>query len=462
MQQIFADENGTFTVPSGITSITIEGWGYGGAGAEGDFLQTGSGGGGAGYFRVPNLAVSETQEFAVTFSATYTSVFSPSSDEIRAYNGNDGYLWEEPGAGGSWEQIGTAFTGASGANGGGGGQGQETGDGIGGGGGEAGGYDSINNVYITGAQGDSGGAGGAGSETANNNGGRGGNGGGGIGPPERGLQPGGGGGGGFTSAGFIGGWRLVIFTYSTKPTYTHNDKYLSTDTWVVPAGVSSVFVECTGGGGSGENNGGQILPSSGGGGGGYAADTVSVTAGNTFYITLTPPTVPSSTPYNGSDAVVEYTTGNTVAYATGGAYSADPAFGGQRGDGTIGDLLYHGGDGGIAEGKDFDSGGGGGEAGSWDGHGAAGGAGGVGVGGIGGNSGGEGGDGGDGGTFGVSGNSGETPGGGGGGNGKEDATGLDVGAGGAPVVWLRYNDTGGGSMTRSFTGGVAMAGSWCF
>ncbi|MBW8331920.1 MAG: HYR domain-containing protein [Prolixibacteraceae bacterium] len=57
--------NGTFTVPSGVTGVTVEAWGGGGGGgAGGAFLSTGRGGGGAGG--------SFTRAFTVVPSASYT------------------------------------------------------------------------------------------------------------------------------------------------------------------------------------------------------------------------------------------------------------------------------------------------------------------------------------------------------------------------------------------------------
>jgi hypothetical protein len=63
--------------------------------------------------------------------------------------------------------------------------------------------------------------------------------------------------------------------------------FTSTTTWTVPAGVTSVTVECIGGGGSG--GGGRnvnLAGGSGGGGGQYAKSVISVTPGNTYDVVV--------------------------------------------------------------------------------------------------------------------------------------------------------------------------------
>ena len=64
------------------------------------------------------------------------------------------------------------------------------------------------------------------------------------------------------------------------------ETFASTTTWVAPAGVTSVDVECWGGGGGGGQCSSGTCSGGGGAGGAYAKATISVTPGNTYDIII--------------------------------------------------------------------------------------------------------------------------------------------------------------------------------
>lgn len=98
--QLFA-ANGTFTVPAGVTSITIEGWGSGGNGAAGDGVTNGGAGGGAGAYviNVP-ITVAPSDNYSVTIGADST-VTNPSLATVLLAKGGTAAVNQTPGTGGS-------------------------------------------------------------------------------------------------------------------------------------------------------------------------------------------------------------------------------------------------------------------------------------------------------------------------------------------------------------------------
>ena len=215
-QSIFTS-NGTFTVPEGVTSITVQAWGGGGAGGagylQGQTRRSGGGGGGGAYDIRSNIGVAPSQTYTVTIgsggttstpnggtsSATFGAV------TITALGGSSGGAATSGGQGtnGSGGVGGTAgtFSGGNGANGA---------ESYGGGGGSSAGTNSNGNN----ATGQTGGA-------AVTNGGAGGNGNsidGGNGLP--GSIPGGGGGGGrgYNSKGGSGGNGQIVISWTTDCT----------------------------------------------------------------------------------------------------------------------------------------------------------------------------------------------------------------------------------------------------
>lgn len=185
--------SGTFTVPCGVTSITVQCWGGGGAGGGSSSGNTnfGGGGGGSGAYCSSALTVGSGQVFTYTIGAGGTGVVSG--------NGNNGSA--------------TTFTGTSVNIIAGGGNGGVANAGAGGTGGTASGATTNtngNNGTAGGANGQVGGAspngGSGGASTTNSTG-------------NTGTAPGGGGGGGEKSgttgnvAGGAGGAGRIVVTY---------------------------------------------------------------------------------------------------------------------------------------------------------------------------------------------------------------------------------------------------------
>ena len=76
---------------------------------------------------------------------------------------------------------------------------------------------------------------------------------------------------------------------ATAQTVTIAKTFTESSSWEIPAGVTSVTIECVGGGGAGGyvHGEGQLFRNSGGGGGGaYARKVQDVSPGQTLYITV--------------------------------------------------------------------------------------------------------------------------------------------------------------------------------
>jgi hypothetical protein len=200
-----APGTGTWTVPAGVKSITVEVWGAGGGGAVSN---TAAGGGGGGYARSILLVTPGdliNYEVGAGGGPGTAGGVSDWDNGIVAADGGDA------GSGGTGGAGGSSNTGDVTFNGGNGGDGGISGRGGGGGGGSAtssaNGGDGQNNSGNTGGDGGIGeGNGGDGADGNNNNG-------------NDGLNPGGGGGGesgpggGGTSG--TGGDGQIIITYTT-------------------------------------------------------------------------------------------------------------------------------------------------------------------------------------------------------------------------------------------------------
>ena len=112
------------------------------------------------------------------------------------------------------------------------------------------------------------------------------------------------------------------------------DVYTSSSSWVAPAGVTSVDVECYGGGGGGSASTTRL----GGGGGAYAKQTgISVTPGNSYTVTVG---AGGAATVNGGDSW--FSTPSTVK-AAGGV--AGPTGTGGTTANSIGGTLFRGGNG---------------------------------------------------------------------------------------------------------------------
>lgn len=130
-------------------------------------------------------------------------------------------------------------------------------------------------------------------------------------------------------------------------------------TWVVPPGVTKIFVRLYGGGGYAgfPAAGGPIVPlapfGGGGGGGAYAGSTIDVTPGDTLSLFAIRGVDPTNRGYPGNDCYVNDSLGNTLMIARGGwtGYGNDlTLLGGAGGSGaeSMGDWTASGGRGGAS------------------------------------------------------------------------------------------------------------------
>jgi hypothetical protein len=229
---------------------------------------------------------------------------------------------------------------------------------------------------------------------------------------------------------------LLALTFSV--TAQLSQTFVSSGSFIIPAGVTNIKVECWGGGGAG----GQASTSSngkgGGGGGAYASSNLPVTSGNTFTVTVGAGGIAGTT--SGSTSGGQSSFGILVIAlgGTNGDNATNSGTGGAGGlaSGSIGTTKSSGGNGGNGRATPTDGGGGGGGSSAT--------ASGVGViganyaggnGGAGGN--GVNGDGGNGGRDYNSGLNGTAPGGGGGGRGDYGPFSGNGGSGQVIITWTQ-------------------------
>lgn len=162
---------------------------------------------------------------------------------------------------------------------------------------------------------------------------------------------------------------LCFFCGSATAQTTLTQSFTSNGSWVVPAGVTEVTIECWGAGGAGSyRNAGGIgspdNPGAGGGGGAYAKKVLTVEAGKTLTVVVGQGgSGTQSVSGNGGESSVSYNSA-VVAKAVGGTGATNnsainPGLGGNK-DNCIGDVRSSGGNGGKGSG---DTSGGGGAAG---------------------------------------------------------------------------------------------------
>lgn len=232
---------------------------------------------------------------------------------------------------------------------------------------------------------------------------------------------------------------LIFFgaTYSLASAQTQSFTTTGTNSFVVPASVTSIKVECVGAGGAG----GRVTPANpldkdaagGGGGGAYAAALVNVNAGISYDVF-----VGNGGINNGSsvDGEASYFGDGTQVSADGGTTRSgndnEPGVQGGQAANSIGTIVYSGGNGGNGNEGDANGGGGGGAAGS-NGVGFNGGE--ISGGGTQSNYGGYGGQGG---PDGASGADGGTYGGGGGGSSANGSNDRDGGEGADGIVVISW------------------------
>lgn len=302
-----------WVVPACVTSITVKAWGGGGAGAGATSTDRNGGGGGGGAYCTFTETVTPGETIRITVGAGGAGggVNGPAGgfSQVLHLTGSIVFCRAAGGAGG----IRSACSTCSGAGGSGGLVANNIPVGIGFNGGNGGASDANTSSYDQ----SGGGGGGAGSGANGGNGGTptaglaganfGGVGGAGILTTSLGGSNGnpgviiGGGGGGATTfsssrtggSGARGEVRISYFDDGCNPA----DQLTSFTTpgtfnWVVPACVTSVYVQAWGGGGGGGGNiailttsGGETCTGAGGGaGGGYASRTYTVVPGQSYTI----------------------------------------------------------------------------------------------------------------------------------------------------------------------------------
>jgi hypothetical protein len=343
--------NYTFIIPTGVTFITIECYGGGGGGGGSTAAYCSSSGGAAGSYVKYTIAVTVGQSYKYTVGAGGLGIsnasggtggntfFGNSSDGVSTGSlvlavggaggitntvtgtstnyigdvagsvgtifGNIPSLVASPdlsiaGGNGGSSITGTSFTKASGAGG---------------------------NSYSSGYFGATGIGGAALTNTQNGN---------------SGSSPGGGGGGGITgfntalnNKGGTGGTGGIAITYTLPQTINVNS---TTSSWLCPAGVSKVFVECWGGGGAGgsasSKTGTAASTGGGGSGGAYASGVLTVSSGTTYTVTVattvSAPTIPTTynlSTYNSYNGI--RINGNPSWFNTTGTLYAEGGQGGQ-------------------------------------------------------------------------------------------------------------------------------------
>lgn len=217
---------GTYTVPSGTLYLKVEAVGGGGAGASETTTGTGGGGGGAEYAAEYVFACSPADVIPYSIGAGGTSGSSPADGQATIFGPDPGGTQQVTANGGHSAAQNSSL-------------------------GAAGGSGSGNSVHFSGGTG----------RTATGS-----------------VGGGGGGSGGSASPG-----QTPAGTGATTITTP------GTSSWMAPAGVTSVVIECWGAGGGGSSGswGGTFANiGSGAGGGEYSSATVAVTPGNSYAYTV--------------------------------------------------------------------------------------------------------------------------------------------------------------------------------
>jgi hypothetical protein len=145
---------------------------------------------------------------------------------------------------------------------------------------------------------------------------------------------------------------ILLFLGFGKAFSQTTDSYTNTGSWICPAGVTSITVECWGGGGAGGGATGNPAAGGGGAGGSYALKVITVVPGNTYTVTIGAAGV-GSTGAGGAGGDTWFNTTATIIAkgGAGGAVATVNSTNGAGGTGSsvgcIGDLVYAGGNGSI-------------------------------------------------------------------------------------------------------------------
>ncbi|MEI7802825.1 MAG: glycine-rich domain-containing protein, partial [Bacteroidota bacterium] len=227
---------------------------------------------------------------------------------------------------------------------------------------------------------------------------------------------------------------LAIISLSNK--VQAQATYNTTGSWLCPAGITSVTVQCWGAGGAGGGNPTNADGGGGGGGGAFTSKTVTVSQGNTYNFTVGAGGTGVAGGNGNSGGDTYFPTVSPQVKALGGQGGFAPVFGagGVAGNGGassgIGTIFHLGAIGGVGRNNGTGTGGGGGSSAGTALDGVAGSVG-TATPGAGGTAPAGGGDGGNGAASNGNGNAGSIPGGGGGGSGDQNPTANRAGGNGA-------------------------------
>ena len=347
--------NDTWTAPAGVLAITVEAWGGGGAGGGASTAGAeGAGGAGGQYAIKTNLAVTPGTSYAIVVAGTTAGTTGTGSAGGDTTFG-DSTVVAQGGAGGTNNNSGAGIGSTTGGVGdivyaGGDGSASPANSQAGAGGGGAGSAGAGANAMGTTAGGgtpENGGTGGAGRTTD------------GVGNAGSNYGGGGGGGvrtGGTSRAGGNGAAGFVRITYVAPEVVSFSAA--GSSAWVVPPGVSNIYVETWGGGGRG-GTGTSDGEFGGGGGGAYSLVNLAAVPGTTYTVVVGAGS--ASTTAGGDSYFYAATTTNVLA--KGGASVANNVASGAAGGAAasgIGTLRYSGGTG--ANGSINNYGGGGGSS----------------------------------------------------------------------------------------------------
>jgi len=336
------NSSGTFSVPPGVTEITVECWGGGGSGGGGTGNEDGCGGGAGGAYAIKVIGVDEYDLYTITVASQRTGIQNPGQQGFASWFGSTGTVYAEGGAGGTdtnggvgsddnsigddTNPGGNGASGTSSYGGGGGGGAGSTGAG-----GNAAGTSAGSGTSVGGGDGGSGRT----SEGDGNNGNIAGGGGGGARLPDGSNHEGGNG---------AAGQVIVSWTEPESNVIT------SSGTFNVPANTCQIIVECWGGGGAGGGANIDWTEGGGGAGGSYARKTLNPPFDASYTVNVGAGA--TGTTGNGGTGNPSWFGSTSTVYAQGGAggtAATSSGGGGTGGTGSsascIGDQVYRGGHG---------------------------------------------------------------------------------------------------------------------
>lgn len=150
----------------------------------------------------------------------------------------------------------------------------------------------------------------------------------------------------------------LTFTKAVSQT-TYTQSFTTTGSWICPAGVTSISVECWGGGGAGGGTAASVGAGGGGAGGAYAIKSITVTPGTKYYFSVAQSKSGTTSAGSQGDPSWFNSTGtNSQPTGTSQGTLAEGGAGGSASGGSssasgskassFGDQTYRGGNGGAA------------------------------------------------------------------------------------------------------------------